>query len=202
MLAGTPNMFQEIAVGPEGLPGNAELFRNALGPLLEGWPAEGYKLVWLEVLLTHAALITVAADAGFTFHPTGDGYLMMVRRLDEGASIPLSATHFIGAGGVVINDRQELLVVSERHRPGNRLHYKPPGGALELGEHLVEAVVRELEETGIQTRFESLVCFRHWHGFRYGKSLIYFVCRLWPLSDEVVLQSEEIEECLWMPVED
>jgi hypothetical protein len=35
-----------------------------------------------------------------------------------------------------------------------------------------------------------------------GKSLIYFVCRLWPLSEEVAVQSEEIEECLWMPVED
>ena len=118
---------------------------------------------------------------------------MMVRRLEESASIPFSAAHFIGAGGVVINDRQELLVVSERHRPSNRPHSKPPGGALELREHLVDAVVREvLGETGIQTRFESLVCFPDWHGFRYAKSLIYFVCRLWPLSDEVVLQSEEI----------
>jgi ADP-ribose pyrophosphatase YjhB (NUDIX family) len=203
MLTGTANMFQEIAVGPEGLPRNSELFRSALGPSLEGWGAEGYKLVWLEVPLTHDALIPVAADAGFTFHHSGEGYLMMVRRLEEGASIPLAATHFIGAGGVVINDRQELLVVSERHRPGNRPNYKPPGGALELGEQLVEAVVREvLEETGIQTRFESLVCFRHGHGFRYGKSLIYFVCCLWPLSHEIVLQSGEIEECLWMPVED
>ena len=58
------------------------------------------------------------------------------------------------------------------------------------------------EETGIRTRFESLVCFRHWHGYRYGKSDIYFVCRLSPLSSEIVMQEEEIEACVWMPVEE
>ena len=59
-----------------------------------------------------------------------------------------------------------------------------------------------LEETGVQTKFEALVCFRHWHGYRYGKSDIYFVCRLSPLSEEVTMQAEELEECLWMPVAD
>ena len=71
------------------------------------------------------------------------------------------------------------------------------------GEHLVDAVLREvLEETGVQAKFESLVCFRHWHGYRYGKSDIYFVCRLSPLSQDVTMQAEEIEECFWMPVDE
>ena len=71
------------------------------------------------------------------------------------------------------------------------------------GEHLAEAVVREvLEETGVHTQFDALVCFRHWHGYRYGKSDIYFVCRLRPLSDQITMQEEEIEDCLWMPVDD
>ena len=78
---------------------------------------------------------------------------------------------------------------------------KLPGGALRQGEHLIEAVEREvLEETGVHSRFESVVCFRHWHGYRYGKSDIYFVCRLRPLSSEITMQTEEIQECLWMPV--
>ena len=69
------------------------------------------------------------------------------------------------------------------------------------GEHLTDAVVREvLEETGVHTHFDALVCFRHWHGYRYGKSDIYFVCRLHPLSQEITMQEEEIEDCLWMPV--
>ena len=74
--------------------------------------------------------------------------------------------------------------------------------ALHEGEHLAEGVVREvLEETGVHARFDALVCFRHWHGYRYGKSDIYFVCRLSPLSKEITIQEEEIAECLWMPVE-
>src|SRR5438477_643434 len=59
-----------------------------------------------------------------------------------------------------------------------------------------------LEQTGVQARFDALVCFRHWHGYRYGKSDIYFVARLSPLSQDVSMQAEEIEECFWMPVEE
>jgi 8-oxo-dGTP pyrophosphatase MutT (NUDIX family) len=71
------------------------------------------------------------------------------------------------------------------------------------GEHLAEAVVREvLEETGVQAKFEAVVCFRHWHGYRWGKSDIYFICRLSPVSETITIQQDEIEECLWMPVEE
>ena len=95
-------------------------------------------------------------------------------------------------------------MVSERYRQWSKgPSYKLPGGALQAGEHLVNGIVREiLEETGVRTRFEALVCFRHWHGYRYGKSDIYFVCRLSPLSTDISMQAEEIAECLWMPVEE
>jgi 8-oxo-dGTP pyrophosphatase MutT (NUDIX family) len=63
--------------------------------------------------------------------------------------------------------------------------------------------VREVfEETGVRTRFDGLVCFRHWHGYRYGKSDIYFVCRLKPLSEEITIEEEEIAESRWMPVQE
>ena len=74
------------------------------------------------------------------------------------------------------------------------------GGAVPRGSSNV--IVSLLEETGIQTRFISLNCFRHWHGYRFGKSDIYFVCRLEPLTFSISHQEEEIEECLWMPVEE
>ena len=130
--------------------------------------------------------------------------MTLTYRLEPDALIPTYATHYIGAGGVVINDRQELLVVSERHRRDrSQPYYKLPGGALHPGEHLAEAVVREVyEETGIHARFEALVCFRHWHGYRWNKSDIYFICRLSPLSHEIVIQQSEIEESRWMPVQD
>ena len=71
--------------------------------------------------------------------------------------------------------------------------YKLPGGALHQGEHLLDGVMREVyEETGVRAKFESLVCLRHWHGYRYGKSDIYFICRLSPLSEEINMQAEEM----------
>jgi len=198
-----PDQFGGIIVDVEQLPEDVAEFTERLGHSLEVWRAEGRRLVWLDVPRQRAQLIPLATTAGFFFHHSNEDDLMLVCRLVEGAFVPTHATHYIGVGGVVINQRQEILVVCERHRRGRQPYYKLPGGALQPGEHLVDAVLREvLEETGVNARFESLVCFRHWHGYRYGKSDIYFVCRLSPLSQDVTMQAEEIEECFWMPVAD
>ena len=203
VLACAPDMFGGVIVDSETLPVNGEAFEATLRRSLETWKSGGVRLVWLGVPIQRATLIPIAVAAGFTFHHTNENDLMMVSRLVEDAFVPFHATHYIGVGGVVINARQELLVVCEKHRRTSQPYYKLPGGALQPGEHLVEAVTREvLEETGVETRFEALVCFRHWHGYRYGKSDIYFVCRLSPLSEDVTMQAEEIEECFWMPLAD
>jgi 8-oxo-dGTP pyrophosphatase MutT (NUDIX family) len=202
VLPFSPDQFGGVIVESDALPADAE-FSKTLQASLETWRNEGKRLVWLKVPIERAALIPLAVEKGFFFHHSNEGDLMMVARLVEGAFVPTHATHYIGVGGVCINERQELLVVCERHRRTAQPYYKLPGGALQQGEHLVEAVLREvLEETGVQAKFESLVCFRHWHGYRYGKSDIYFVCRLSPLSENLTMQAEEIEECFWMPMAD
>ena len=150
--------------------------------------------MWLNVPVARAALIPIATEAGFRFHHSSEEYLMLTQPLEEGAFIPPYSTHYIGAGGVVLNEQRELLVVSERfRRDTSRPYWKLPGGALNPGEHLVDGVVREVfEETGVRAEFEALVCFRHWHGYRYGKSDIYFICRLRPLSMEIVKEEGEM----------
>ena len=204
VLNAAENPFGGMVIDAGDLPAQPEAFGLRLRRSLDLWAGQGYKVVWLEVPIAKSALIPVAASAGFTFHHSGSDYLMLTLPLVSDAFIPPYATHYIGAGGVVLNNRQELLVVWERaHSQNHRRYYKLPGGALHQGEHIVDGVIREIqEETGIHTRFESLVCFRHWHGYRYGKSDIYFVCRLSPLTQEIKLDEEEINECLWMPVKD
>lgn len=204
MLQSTNNPFGGVLPSPEALPDQPAAFKGQLHHSLETWKGEGFKLVWLEVPIQKAGLIPVAVEAGFTFHHAKESYVLLTRRLVDDAFIPPFATHYVGIGGVVLNESRELLVVSERYRQRSRgPAYKLPGGALHPGEHLVEAAIREVyEETGVKTRFEALVCFRHWHGYRFGKSDLYFTCRLSPLSGQISVQAEEIEECLWMPVED
>jgi 8-oxo-dGTP pyrophosphatase MutT (NUDIX family) len=203
ILEHTPDQFGGIIVDDDHLPADPKTFAEQLRFSIDVWRADGRRLVWVKVPLQQAELIPIATRAGFFFHHSNETDVMLVCRLVSDAFVPTHATHYIGVGGVVINERQELLVVCERHRRSAAPYYKLPGGALQPGEHLVDAVLREvLEETGINARFESLVCFRHWHGYRYGKSDIYFVCRLSPLSQDLTMQHEEIEECLWMPVDD
>ena len=178
------NPFGGAVIVPQSLPEDPDEFGSRLTYSLQTWGSDGLKAVWLQIPKDLSKLIPIAIDAGFDFHHTSDEYLMLTHQLIPGAHLPPFATHYIGVGGVVLNEDKELLVVCERYRrPGQAPFYKLPGGALQAGEHLVDAIVREvLEETGVETKFESLVCFRHWHGYRYGKSDIYFVCRLAPLS--------------------
>ncbi len=197
------NPFRGVLVDPGALPSDAEVFRRGVEASLGAWRAEGYRVVWLELPISMMGLAAHAVEAGFGFHHCGDDYLMMTLRLEDGAFIPPYASHYIGAGGVVISGGDLLVVHERRGPPGGPRYYKLPGGALHEGEHLVEGVMREvLEETGVETRFESLVCFRNLHGYRYGKSDIYFVCKLEALSHEIEPEAEEIEECLWMPLEE
>ncbi len=202
VIESTTNPFGGVIPDPAKLADDPREFRGQLADSLSAWEAEGHKVVWLEVPIEKAVLVPEAVEAGFSFHHAVDGYVMMTRPLEDGAYIPPYASHYIGVGGVVVNDDEELLVVSERHRRrGRGPAYKLPGGALHLGEHLVDGVEREiLEETGVRTEFQSLACFRHWHGYRYDRSDIYFVCRLSPLSHDITMQAEELEEALWMPV--
>ena len=201
-LIATPNPFGGIVLEPDLLPSDPLEFAPRLKSSLEEWTAEGYKLVWLELPLSRSSLVPVAAGEGFTYHHADDRYVMMLKRLEEEAFVPNYSTHYIGAGGVVINADNEILVVREKRGGVGSGSFKLPGGHLHDEEHLADAVVREvLEETGIESRFVSLVCFRHQHAYRHGKSDIYFVCRLEPLSNRISKQDDEIAECVWMPVD-
>lgn len=214
MLSGKANPFNGIVINPAVLPEDPALFEEQLAYSVATWKREGFKVAWLEVPYARSALIPVATGHGFLFHHTGEtqtgervpgaDYLMLTLQLEENAYVPPFATHYIGAGGVVMTPERELLVVSEKfRRDTSRPYFKLPGGALMQGEHLAEGVVREVfEETGVRAKFEAVVCFRQWHGYRYGKSDIYFVCRLSALSRELSRDETEIDDVRWMSVDE
>lgn len=181
---------------------SAEMFRIQLADCLSEWQAAGHNRVWLTLSQSQSNLIDAATNAGFDFHRVEDGDLVLLKQLNPDAIVPpLPASHHVGAGAFVLNEANELLVIAERTADGAS-GYKIPGGFIEQGEHIASGIVREVrEETGVETRFESLVMFRHLHRTTYGKSNVYFVCRLGVISAEITIDPIEIAECLWMPVD-
>lgn len=202
-LQGERNRFQGLELHAEQLP-DVAAFAAVLPQEIAAWRQTGLHLVWLKVPLAQADLIPIAVAQGFEFHHSAPDYLMLTLSVAPDAYIPHFATHYIGAGGAVIDAENNLLVVSERHRRDqSRPYWKLPGGALHPGEHLVSAVVREVrEETGIEAEFDHLAAFRHWHGYRFGKSDIYMVCRLNPKTHDIVKCDLEIADCRWMPLDE
>jgi ADP-ribose pyrophosphatase YjhB (NUDIX family) len=130
--------------------------------------------------------------------------------LQKGQSkIPEFATHNVGVGAFVVNSRDEILCVRELRR--NYRPWKTPTGLTELGEQIDEGAIREvLEETGIRTRFHSLLGFRQTHGMAHNRSDLFFVCRLDPIEDidaqgnaiipKPTPQESEIEKAEWVPL--
>jgi len=177
-------------------------FGLQLADSVQGWVEAGYCFVWLDFPLEKASLVAEAAAQGFVYHHVNGGTLTLLNCLTADAEGPPDATHYVGVGGVVINDCNELLVIREKYFDGRPAYYKFPGGFVHIGEHLATAVIREVwEETAVQAEFHSLIGVRHAHVNRFGKSDLYFVCRLTPLSEEIQPQESEIAECIWMPVE-
>ncbi|MBI9106972.1 MAG: NUDIX domain-containing protein [Spirochaetales bacterium] len=196
------NPFGGAVIESLSLPDYPDDFTAGLAETIRIMNDENIKVVWLSIPIEKSLLIPGAVASGFIYHHAGSGYLELTLSLQKDAYVPPFATHYAGAGGVVIDDDGNLLIISEKYRGNYKKHYKLPGGTLNEGEHISDAVCREvLEETGIRTEFQFLSSFRQCHGYRYGKSDIYFVCRLKPLNRNIIIDTLEIEEALWMPVE-
>lgn len=167
--------------------------------------------VWVEVPMSRASLIEEMSALGFQYHHAQGttAKLNLWLRTDTESMVPEFATHHVGVGAVVVNSRNEILCVRELRR--NYLPWKVPGGLSELGESIADAAEREvLEETGIKTKFHSILSFRHAHGLANGRSDLYFVCRLDPIEGvdengnavipEPCAQASEIEATAWVPL--
>ncbi len=193
------NPFDGVNIHSGNLTVDVALFKRQLTLTIEDVKNKDLRLVWLFLPMDRALLVSTAVELGFEYHHADNTGLLLTFKLEHDAYVPGYATHYIGAGGVVIDDQNRILVIQEKFH--KKKHYKLPGGTLDPGEHISTAVVREvLEETGIKTEFVSLNCFRHCHGYRYGKSDIYFVCRLKPLNSEINVDPNEISKAIWMNV--
>ena len=202
-LTGSRNRYGDFIIDIRSLPVSTAIFSKQLNQVLSGWRAD-HKVLWLEIPRQTAELIPAAIEAGFVFHHAcQDSVTLTLAPTSESFVYP-GPSHYVGAGGVVIDNHSRVLVVSERFRGDmSRPFYKLPGGLLHHREDLADGVVREVfEETGVRTRFLAINSIRHRHTGAFNHSDLYIVCRLMPLSEDIVIQTSEIEDCCWMPVAD
>lgn len=113
--------------------------------------------------------------------------------------------HIVAAGGFVENDQGEILLVKVR-RDGNWVF---PGGQVEVGENLMDGLIREIkEESGIDVTVSQLVgiysntaTYEGHSGVKIvpTKVMFDFVCK--PIGGKLTT-SDETSDCRWFRKED
>ncbi|PAN07396.1 hypothetical protein PAHAL_1G332500 [Panicum hallii] len=192
-----------MVVDADRLPSDTGGFAGSLAASLSCWKSAGKKGVWLKLPLDRSEFIPLAVKAGFRYHHAEEKYLMLTYWIpDEPCLLPANASHQVGVGGFVINDKMEVLVVQEKYSASTSLGaWKLPTGFIHASEEIFTGAVREVkEETGIDTEFMELIAFRHAHNVAFQKSDLFFICLLRPLTNEIKIDETEIQAAKWMPL--
>lgn len=190
--------YNGITIESIDLPNSKEEFELNLDFLIEEVQYKRF-LIWIYIDIKKSDFISIATKKGFTFHSCAEEYVLLVKRLKENAIIPTASNHTLGVGAVVINDKNELLVIKERISTAG---YKIPGGHIDDAEMITTALQREvLEETGIIVEFESIISLGHFYPHQFHKSNLYILCTAIPKSFEINIQdTQEIVDAKWVDV--
>ena len=100
-------------------------------------------------------------------------------------------------GAVVVRDGHLLLI--RRGRGAASGQWSVPGGRVEWGETLEEAVVREVvEETGLQVNCGPFIGFAQ----RIDSDSHYVILDFWatPISDQPLRAGDDAAEAAWVPL--
>ncbi len=113
------------------------------------------------------------------------------------------ACHLMGVGGVVISEGKVLLV---------KLTYGPakgmwliPGGLVDRGETLQEAIKREIfEETGVQVQPSGIVGIRSMvrAGDKITDLYCIFICDVVTSPEKLARDDLEVADVRWMPLDE
>lgn len=106
----------------------------------------------------------------------------------------------IGVGGIVFNEREQVLLIQRNQRPALGL-WSIPGGRQEPGESLAEACEREIfEETGLTVKAVSIVAVveRRIEEFHYV--IIDFLASLEAAGDRLPQAGGDAAQARWIDV--
>ncbi|MCH9739523.1 MAG: NUDIX domain-containing protein [Epsilonproteobacteria bacterium] len=202
MLKAKEDKYNGLIIDTESIHTIVSDFEQALSILLQEAQSNQKNLIWLDLTTKQGEHIAIATNLGFIFHNCEEHRITLIYQVKKDAYIPVPPTHTIGVGAVVINAKNELLMVRDRVHTSSSI-YKLPGGMLEHAEEFSATVEREVyEETGITATLNKAVGFLNSHPFMYGKSNIYAIFQLTAQNNEIEVQdTDEIEEAIWMDVD-
>lgn len=157
------------------------------------------KLLWITLSIERSDLVPVLTTLGFVFHHCNELDITLVKKLIEAPIIPTAVNHTLGVGVVVFHGK-DLLVIKDRIWQT----YKLPGGFIDDGENISQAVVREVfEETGISVSFDAIMSLGHFLPAQFGESNLYVISLATPLSTQIEIQDDhEILEARWIDIDE
>ena len=199
-----------VIIKDMGLLANTEPeFEEQLRQSIENWKSKKARSIQIFFKPPKCHLMNVASRQGFYFHHSHkqDNYVLMCLWLDEsmGDRLPAYADHFVGVGGIMVNNNAEVLMIQERRSPGvgESKPWKFPGGFVDQGETVKQGVEREvLEETGVKGVFQGILAMREQLDYKYGAADFYIVCILKPSDDQNIDIQDTQEVCAakWIPL--
>ncbi|XP_017979267.1 PREDICTED: nudix hydrolase 2 isoform X3 [Theobroma cacao] len=132
-------------------------FASSLRASIAQWRHQGKKGVWIKLPVQHVNLVEAAVKEGFWFHHAEPNYLMLAYWIPGGThTLPANASHRVGVGAFVMNEKREVLVVQENTgRFRGTGVWKFPTGVVNEGEDLCTAAVREVKEETAWMPFEE-----------------------------------------------
>merc|ERR1711935_525499 len=198
------NIYNSAWIESDDLPEKSDTLLESLNETLTHFQTKQIKGVWVQIKADKAHLIPHFLKNNFVYHHTEGDDLTMTKWLSNETqnSLPSFCTHYCGVGGLVVDtDTQEVLLIKEKAGHWTN-RWKIPGGHVNRGETLNDAMVREVwEETGVNAEFVGLIGIKENTNYKFDSSDLYLVGLMKNLDREIKMCPTEVSECEWRSID-